>query len=81
MTYEKNYIGKGKRNEKINSIVKFTFKLKDLQEFAYEFEGEMYVSIETAQMKSPDKFSRTHNAWVAVLAKDEKVKPVKEKVK
>lgn len=70
MTYEKNYIGKGKRNEKIDSIVKFTFKLKDLEAFAYKFEGEMYVSVETAQMKSPDKFGRTHNAWVAVLAKE-----------
>ncbi len=72
MTYEKNYIGKGKRNEKIDSIVKFTFRLKDLEAFAYEFEDEMYVSVETAQMKSPDKFGRTHNAWVAVLTKDEK---------
>lgn len=81
MTYEKNYIGKGKRNEKFDSIVKFTFNLKDLVEFAYEYEGEMYVSVETAQMKSPDKFGRTHNAWVAVLAKDEKAKPVKEKIK
>ena len=70
MTYKKNYIGKGKRNEKINSIVKFTFALEDLEAIAYEYEGKMYVSIETTEMKQADKFGRTHTAWVTEKAED-----------
>lgn len=64
MTYKKNYIGKGKRNENINSIVKFTFALEDLEAVAYEYEGRMYISVETTEMKQTDKFGRTHTAWV-----------------
>lgn len=71
MTYKKNYIGKGKRNENINSIVKFTFALEDLQTVAYEYEGRMYVSVETTQMKQADKFGRTHTAWVTEKAEGE----------
>ena len=68
MTYKKNYIGKGKRNENFNSIVKFTFALEDLEAVAYEYEGRMYVSVETTQMKQADKFGRTHTAWVTETA-------------
>lgn len=71
MTYKKNYIGKGKRNENINSIVKFTFALEDLEAVAYEYEGRMYVSVETTEMKQADKFGRTHTAWVTEKAKTE----------
>jgi hypothetical protein len=71
MTYKKNYIGKGKRNEKIDPIVKFTFALEDLQAVAYEYEGKMYVSVETTQMKQADKFGRTHTAWVTEKAETE----------
>jgi hypothetical protein len=71
MTYKKNYIGKGKRNENINSVVKFTFALEDLQAVAYEYDGRMYVSVETTQMKQADKFGRSHTAWVTEKAETE----------
>jgi len=82
MTYNKNYIGKGKRNEKINSIVKFTFALEDLEAVAYEYEGKMYVSVETTEMKQADKFGRTHTAWVTEKVEEEAPKETpKEKGK
>lgn len=71
MTYKKDYIGKGKVNPKINSIVKFTFALEDLQKHAYEYEGTKYVSVEVTKMKEADKFGRTHTAWVSVREEEE----------
>ncbi len=75
MTYEKDYIGKGRTNEKINNIVKFSFKLEDLQRIAHEYEGEKWVTIETSPMKSPDKFGRTHVAWVTERVENNKPEP------
>jgi hypothetical protein len=79
MTYKNNYIGKGKRNEKLENIVKFTFSLEDLQAVAYEYEGKMYVSVETSEMKNPDKFGRTHTAWVAEKAESKVEEPAPTK--
>ena len=81
MTFEKTYIGKGKRNAKINSIVKFTFALEDLEAVAYEYEGKMYVSVETTEMKQADKFGRTHTAWVTEKKEDEAPKETPKKKK
>ena len=71
MTYKKNYIGKGKRNEKINSIVKFTISMEELERVAYDYEGKKYVSFETTEMNSPDKYGRTHTAWVPLKVEEE----------
>ena len=79
MTFKKEYIGKGKRNEKLENIVKFTFALEDLQAVAYEYEGRMYVSVETSEMKNPDKFGRTHTAWVAEKAANKVEEPAPKK--
>ena len=79
MTYKNNYIGKGKRNEKLENIVKFTFALEDLQEVAYDYEGRMFVSVETSEMKNPDKFGRTHTAWVAEKAESKVEEPAPTK--
>ena len=70
MTYEKDYIGKGRPNEKFSNIVKFSFKLKDLMRIAHEYNGEMYVTFETTQMQNPDKFGKTHVAWVRGKIRD-----------
>ncbi|MBT4401192.1 MAG: hypothetical protein HN686_06160 [Bacteroidetes bacterium] len=64
MTYKNNYIGKGKTDEKISNIVKFSFKLEDLHRIAHEYKGEKYVTFETAAMQNPDKYGKTHVAWV-----------------
>ena len=71
MTFKRDYIGKGKRNEKINSIVKFTISLEELERVAYDYEGKKYVSFETTEMNAPDKYGRTHTAWVPVKVEEE----------
>jgi hypothetical protein len=71
MTFKKEYIGKGKRNEKVNGVINYTFRLEDLKKIAHEYKGEMFVTVETSEMKSPDKFGRTHNAWVVIREKEE----------
>jgi hypothetical protein len=64
VTYEKDYIGKGRPNEKFSNIVKFSFNLKDLMRIAHEYNDEMYVTFETAAMQNPDKYRKTHVARV-----------------
>ena len=61
-TFEKIYIGKGKKVGDMN-IVKVTLKLDDLLALAYEYEGTQYVSFEIAQMINPDTFGRTHTVY------------------
>lgn len=81
MTYNKEYIGKGKVNPKINTIVKYTFALEDLEKHAYEYEGNKYVSVEVAEMKEADKFGRTHTAWVTVKEEEAPAQEVKKVAK
>lgn len=71
MTYKKEYIGKGKVNSKINSIVKYTFALEDLKAHSYDYQGTKYVSVEVTEMKEADKFGRTHTAWVSKKVEEE----------
>ncbi len=59
-TYKKNYIGKGTQHETFN-LVKVTLKVEELLKYQHEYEGEMYISFELAEMQNPDKFGRTHN--------------------
>lgn len=66
--YTKNYIGKGKQvvtnsDEKLD-IVKVTLKVKEIEKFKHEFEGEEYITFEVAKMKKPDDYERTHTAYV-----------------
>lgn len=70
-TFRKEYIGKGKKTENLE-IVKVTLKVEDLQKHIYEKEGEQYLTFEVAQLKSPDKFGRTHTCYVSVLEEEKK---------
>ena len=61
-TFEKIYIGKGKKVENLD-IVKVTCKLEELQAIAYEYEGIEYVTFEVARMKTADDYGRTHSVY------------------
>ena len=79
-TFEKIYIGKGKKVGDMN-IVKVTLKLDDLLALAYEYEGTQYVSFEIAQMINPDTFGRTHTVYHSKLVSQPGNEPVAEKPK
>ena len=63
--YTKNYVGKGTQVENMD-IVKVTLKVEELLKHKHEFKGEEYVTLEVAKMQQPDKFNRTHTAYVSV---------------
>jgi hypothetical protein len=69
-TFQKNYIGKGKRVADLN-ILKITIRVDALNAIGYEYEGIQYVTFEVAEMLHPDQFGRTHtvyhNALVEVI--------------
>lgn len=63
-SFKKNYIGKGTQVENME-IVKVTLKVAEIEKFKHEFEGEEYITFEVAKMQQPDKFGRTHTAYVS----------------
>lgn len=73
-TYKKNYIGKGTRHETLN-LVRVTLKVEELLKFQHEYEGDQYVTFEVAQMQQPDKFGRTHTAYVNSLKESSVAEP------
>jgi hypothetical protein len=77
-TYKKNYIGKGVQHETLD-IVKVTLKVEELLKYQHTYEGEQYISLEVARMQSPNKFGRTHTAYVNTREEtpDEDPKPKK----
>jgi hypothetical protein len=77
-TYKKNYIGKGTQHETLD-LVKVTLKVEELLKYQHEYEGEQYISFEVAKMQQPDKFGRTHTAYVNTREEtpDEEPKPKK----
>ncbi|NEW85620.1 MAG: hypothetical protein GZ094_25105 [Mariniphaga sp.] len=38
--------------------------MSDMEQFAYEYEGVLYVTFEVAKMKSPDNFGRDFTLYV-----------------
>jgi len=70
-SFKKNYVGKGTQVENMD-IVKVTLKVDELLKHKHEYKGEEYVTIEVARMQQPDKFDRTHTAYVSVLEETEK---------
>jgi hypothetical protein len=62
-TFVKHYVGKGKSVAGLQ-IAKCTCKMSDLEQFAYEYDGVLYVTFEVAKMKSPDNFGRDFTLYV-----------------
>jgi len=74
-TFVKNFIGKGKQVKGLQ-IVKVTVNFDKLEKFAYEFNGERYLSFEVAKMKDVDNFGREFTVYVSTR---EEVKDKTEK--
>lgn len=68
-TFQKNYIGKGKRVADLN-ILKITIRLDALKAIAYEYEGIQYVTFEVAEMLHPDQFGRSHTVYHNTLVEN-----------
>ena len=77
-SYKKNYIGKGTQVENMD-IVKVTLKVEEILKYKHEFEGSEYITLEVARMQQPDKFNRSHTAYVTIVEETEPEKPAKKK--
>jgi hypothetical protein len=75
-TYKKNYIGKGTENANITGLVRMTIPVEEINKFKHEFEGIEYFTFEMAPLREPDRFGRTHTAWVSTP--EEKAEPPAE---
>jgi len=49
--FEKNYIGKAKRNKKIESVLSVTLSMETAETFIFEYEGKRYLKFEVAARK------------------------------
>jgi hypothetical protein len=48
----------------LNGVVRFTIKKEILDALeTHAYDGELYVSFETARLKNPDNFGRTHTLY------------------
>ena len=62
--YQKKYLGKGIKVENMD-IVRITLKMEDVMLNKYNYEGRDFITFELAQLQQPDKFGRTHTAYVS----------------
>ncbi|SHK11792.1 hypothetical protein SAMN05444280_1751 [Tangfeifania diversioriginum] len=74
--YSKAWIGKGVQHEKLD-LVRVTLKTEDAMKHQHEFEGVKLLTFELSKLQEPDKFGRTHTAYVSVPEEVEAVKPKK----
>ena len=73
-SFKKNYIGKGTQVENMD-IVKVTLKVEEILKYKHEYEGNDYITLEVARMQQPDKFGRSHTAYVTTTKELEEEKP------
>ena len=76
-SFKKNYIGKGTQVENMD-IVKVTLKVEEILKYKHEFEGNDYITLEVARMQQPDKFGRSHTAYVTTTEEIVEEKPKKK---
>lgn len=69
MAFSKKYIGKGKQVENME-IVELSLNMAELQNHAFEYEGETFVKFNVAKLKEPDKYGKTHTVYVSVKEPD-----------
>ena len=74
--FTKKFIGKGTKIENMD-IVRVTLKVEEVLTHKHEFEGSEYLTFEVAKLREPDKFGRTHTAFVSVKEEAEPEKPKK----
>ena len=75
--FSKVFVGKGVQNEKIEGIVRVTLDVETMSQFYHDFNGKEYFTFELAKLQEPDKFGRTHTAYVVTREEvEETPKPV-----
>lgn len=79
-SFRKQYIGKGVQHESLD-LTKVTLKMDEVLKYQHEFEGEKYLTFEVSKLQQPDKFGRTHTAYVSVKEEVEDEKPKKSSKK
>lgn len=65
-TFEKNYIGKGRKVEDLE-IVTVTIKMDEAEKFLFEKDGKKYLRFEVSSLRKPDRYDRTHTCYVSKL--------------
>ncbi len=65
-TFEKNYIGKGRKVDNLE-IVTVTLKMEEAEKHIFEYEGQKYLKFEVAALQNADKYGRTHTAYISKL--------------
>lgn len=73
--FEKNYIGKAKRNEKIEGVLSVTLSMENAEAFIFEYEGKRYLKFEVAVRKETDQYRNTHTVYVNKRIKTEEPAP------
>lgn len=74
-TFEKNYIGKGKRVKDLD-IIRVSISREKLEEIMkselVKFQDGEYLVFEVAGLKQKDEYDRTHTAYISKKVADEK---------
>lgn len=60
---DKAFIGTGKQVKNLD-IVRVSLRMSDLLNYVETYKGEEYINFELAKRKSPDKYGRSHAAYV-----------------
>lgn len=60
----KTYIGQGKRNAKINTLIDVTIDMNKAQGFLFEGEKGTYLRFSVGERKENDQFGNTHTVSV-----------------
>lgn len=76
-TFEKNYIGKGKQVQGMD-IVKIFIPIEKLESAFFEKDGQKFLGLEIAKLKSADKFGRTHTVYYQTIQKKTAKKSTKK---
>lgn len=62
------YIGKGKQVQDFD-MVEVSINLEAAEAQIFEYEGKRYLKFTVARMKQPDKFDKTHTAYIDEIVK------------
>ena len=66
--FEKTYIGKGTQVKDLN-IIRVSISKETLEEILnyhmVDYDGNEYLVFEVASLKEPDKFGKTHTAYIS----------------
>lgn len=76
----KQFIGGGKKHSQFDSVT-VTLSVEKAMEFAYEREHGKYITFVVSRRQTPDKFGRTHSAFVLVNDSDKPEPPVEAPAK